>query len=167
LAAPFGGLVVTHFAARHQTEVAGIVLEDSTHPEHNLRTLALLPPVAPGEPPALTHFRDELWIETYRPLETDEHEWQDKLASIHQMRAAWDLGDIPLLVLTAGEDEWEEGFPTDVAQPYEDLWMVLQKELAARSTRGIQTTIAGSGHIMHVDAPEAVDQAVHQMLALF
>ncbi len=90
----FGGLIVTHYASLYPREVAGIVLEDSTHPEHNLRTLALLPAEVPGESQALKNFRSFVWTETYAPLETNEAEGLDFPTSIQQMRAAWDLGEI-------------------------------------------------------------------------
>ncbi len=165
LGGSFSGLIVTHYAALYPGEVAGILLEDSTHPEHNPRTLALLPKESAGESLALKHFRDYVWTETYAPLETNEQEGLDFITSMAEMRAAWDLGDIPLTVLTAGQDTWEEGFPMDVAERYEALWMVLQQELARRSKRSKQRIIAESGHVIHDEAPEAVITAVREMLA--
>jgi pimeloyl-ACP methyl ester carboxylesterase len=160
----FGGLIVSHFAALHPQEVAGVVLEDSTHPEHDHRALALLPPESATESPALRDFRSLLWLETYAPLETNEWEGLDTPASIRQMRVAWDLGSLPLVVLTAGQDTWEEGFPIDVADRYEQLWLDLQKELAARSTNSIHKVIAESGHCIHADAPAALVDAVRSIL---
>lgn len=160
----FGGLITTHYAGLYPQEVAGIVLEDSTHPEHDLRTLELLPIEAGGESPALTHFRKLLWQETYEPLSTNEEEGLDFPTSIQEMHAAWDLGDIPLIVLTAGRDEWEPGFPDDVAARYEQLWLDLQKELAARSTSSTHIIVEESGHCIHVDVPQAVVSAVRRLL---
>jgi len=159
----FGGLIVTHYAALHPAEIAGIVLEDSTHPEHNPRTLEILPPETPGEPQALTNFRSLLWQETYAPLSTNEEEGLDFPASIAQMRRAWNLGSIPLSVLTAGEDEWEPGFPEDVAARYEALWLDLQKELAARSTRSTHIIVEGSGHVIHWEKPQALLEAIYRL----
>jgi pimeloyl-ACP methyl ester carboxylesterase len=159
----FGGLIVTHYAALYPQGVAGIVLEDSTHPEHDPRLLALLPAESPGESRALKNFRDLAWMKVYAPLETKEEEGLDFPTSIQQMRAAWDLGDIPLIVLTAGQDSWDEGFPMDVAQRYEQLWLDLQKELVARSTNSKQV-IVESEHCIHDEAPIRVIEAVRELL---
>ncbi len=160
----FGGLLVTHYAALYPRDVAGIVLVDSTHPEANPRTLTLLPAEAPGESRALKNFRSFVWTETYAPLETNEEEGLDFPTSIQQMRAAWNLGDIPLIVLTAGQDSWEAGFPLDVAERYEQLWLDLQKELAARSTNSVNIIVKESEHCIHDEAPDAVINAVKRLL---
>lgn len=160
----FGGLIVTHYAAQYPGETAGIVLVNSTHPEHNLRTLALLPPESVEEGPALKNFRDLLWAELSASGETNEEEGLDFPTSIRQMHAAWDLGNTPMIVLTAGQDSWEEGFPMDIANRYEQLWLDLQQELAARSTKSTCFTIAESGHCIHEEAPDAVIDAVRALL---
>ena len=164
LGGSFGGLIVTHYAALHKTDVAGIVLEDSTHPEHDARLLALLGREASGESQALKNFRDLAWMKLYAPLETNEEEGLDFPTSMQQMRAAWDLGDIPLIVLTAGQDSWEEGFPMDVAERYEQLWLTLQKELAARSTNSTHIIVEESAHCIHDEAPARVIEAVRELL---
>jgi pimeloyl-ACP methyl ester carboxylesterase len=160
----FGGLIVTHYASLYPEAIVGIVLVDSTHPEHNQRTLALLPSPLPGEGRALGNFRNLLWQETYVPLSTKEEEGLDFLTSVSQMRASWALGDIPLTVLTAGQDEWEDGFPPEVASRYEQLWLALQRELAGRSTQSTHLIVNESGHCIHVEQPQVVLDAIHGML---
>jgi pimeloyl-ACP methyl ester carboxylesterase len=81
------------------------------------------------------------------------------------MRSAWELGNIPLTVLTAGQDEWEPGFPPDVAARYERLWLTLQDELANRSRRHRQIVVAESGHCIHDDAPQVLLDAIREMIA--
>jgi pimeloyl-ACP methyl ester carboxylesterase len=160
----FGGLIVTHYAALHPLNVAGVVLEDSTHPEHDARTLALLPAETPEESQALKNFRDLARMKFYAPLETNEEEGLDFPTSIQQIRAAWDLGNIPLIVLTAGQDSWDEGFPMDVAERYEQLWLDLQKELTARSTNSKNIIVTESEHCIHDEAPGRVIEAVRELL---
>jgi pimeloyl-ACP methyl ester carboxylesterase len=162
----FGGLIVTHYASLYPNEITGVVLVDSTHPEHSPRTLELLPPFTSGESQALTNFRNLLWQETYAPLSTNEQEGLDIPASIIQMRASWNLGNIPLIVLTAGQDEWEEGFPPDVTAPYEELWLVLQRELTNRSTNSTHIIVQDSGHCMHDEKPSVVLDAVQTILQM-
>jgi pimeloyl-ACP methyl ester carboxylesterase len=160
----FGGLIVTHYAALHPQSVAGIVLEDSTHPEHDVRLLTLLPAETPGESQALMNFRDLALKKVYAPLETNEEEGLDFPTSIQQIRSAWDLGDIPLIVLTAGQDSWDEGFPMDVAERYEQFWLDLQKELTARSTNSKNVIVEESEHCIHDKAPARVIEAVRELL---
>jgi pimeloyl-ACP methyl ester carboxylesterase len=155
----FGGMIVTHYAGLHPQEIAGIVLLDSPHPEINALTLAILPPETPEESESLNAFRDLHWRELYDPLSADM-EGVDLLASVSQMRAAWDLGDIPLVVLTAGQNEWEEDFPREIAVQYEQLWLDLQKELAARSINGVHLIVEKSGHHIHEEAPDVVLNAI-------
>jgi pimeloyl-ACP methyl ester carboxylesterase len=160
----FGGLIATHYAALYPKSVAGIVLEDSTHPEHDPRTLALLPAETPRESQALKNFRHLLWMKVNAPLETNEEEGLDFPTSIQQMRAAWDLGDIPLIVLTAGQDSWDEGFPMDVAEHYEQLWLDLQKELTARSANSKNVIVEESEHCIHDESPARIIEAVWELL---
>ncbi len=60
-----------------------------------------------------------------------------------------DYGDLPLVILTAGQ--------TDAAEP---RWSALHRAIAARSTRGEQRTVAGASHNIMRDNPSAVAAAV-------
>lgn len=161
----FGGLIVSHFAALYPQEVSGIVLLDSPHPETNPRTLAILPPETSEESASLKGFRELHWQELYAPLSARVGmEGLDLPASIREMRAAWDLGATPLIVLTAGRDEWEADFPQKVAARYGALWLELQQELAARSSHSRHQVVQESGHCIHEDAPAVVLDAVRSLL---
>lgn len=129
----FGGMIITHYASQYPEGVSGILLLDPPHPEINLRTLAILPPESKDESTPLSAFRQIVWQEQYAPLDAEESEGLDFPASIAQAKASWNLRDIPLIVLTAGIDEWEEGFPTEIAQAYQAIWMECQKAYAALS----------------------------------
>jgi pimeloyl-ACP methyl ester carboxylesterase len=167
LGGSFGGLIVTHYASLYPDGIAGIILEDSTHIEHNQRTLELLPVFVPGESQVLTNFRNSLWQEIHAPLSTNEEEGLDFPKSVAQMRKSWGLGNIPLIVLTAGQDEWEDGFPVDVAARYEQLWLFLQNELAARSTNSTHIVVRESGHCIHNDKPFAILNAIQTIRQVF
>lgn len=159
----FGGLIVTDFASRDPQEVAGIVLVDSTHPEHNLQSLPLVPPENPGEPPSLTEFRRQMWLEQYAPLETDEWEGLNAADAIERSKA-WNLPDIPLVVLTAGVNEWEADFPPEIAELYEQAWLQMQRDLASLSTRSFHRIVADSDHIIHYRRPDLVIASVRALM---
>jgi pimeloyl-ACP methyl ester carboxylesterase len=161
----FGGMIVSHYAACYPLEVAGIVLVDSPHPETNPRTLALLPPETPEESPSLREFRALHWQELYAPLSV-EAEGLDLLTSIGEMQALPALGNIPLVVLTAGRNDWEADFPQEVAERYEALWLDLQRAWAARSGQSRHQIVQESGHCIHEEAPVVVLDAVRRLLHL-
>jgi pimeloyl-ACP methyl ester carboxylesterase len=159
----FGGMLVLNYASVYPDEVMGVLLVDSTHPEHNQRALSVLPPEAPGEPSALWKFRTKLAQLDRTPPESDDWEGLDVPASILEAHDLWNLGDIPLIVLTAGQDEWEAGFPMDVAEPYEQVWLDLQKEMAALSRNSQHRVVADSGHCIHDQRPDIVIESIREL----
>lgn len=159
----FGGMIVAHYGALYPQEVVGIVLVDSPHPETNPRTLAILPPETSQESPLLKAFRKLHWREFYAPLSVDM-EGLDLSTSIREMQTVWALGDIPLIVLTAGRNDWEVDFPQEVAVRYEALWLDLQQAWAVRSRQSLQWIVSDSGHCIHEEAPAIILDAVRRIL---
>lgn len=85
--------------------------------------------------------------------------------SYQQLRAGRGLGDLPLIVLTAGKFK-PKGAPPEKEQEWSRIWLKeLQPQLARLSTRGRQV-IADSGHLIPFEAPGAVVQAVGEVLAM-
>lgn len=91
------------------------------------------------------------------------HAWQ---ISAEQARAAGNLGDRPLIVLTAGR-------PFTVGDPDADKELEtfhdisvhkLQPELTRLSTRGRQVIVENSGHGIGGEAPDAVVEAIHEVV---
>jgi pimeloyl-ACP methyl ester carboxylesterase len=75
------------------------------------------------------------------------------------------LGDMPLIVLSAGKF-----FPTPhesvhPAEAWREAWRTGHDEIAALSTRGERRTIA-SGHAIQWEKPEAVVAAIEEVLAV-
>lgn len=84
--------------------------------------------------------------------------------TVAEMRRTHGLGSIPLVVLTAGRFQ-PSGVP-DRGEDWNRLWVKeLQPELARLSTRGRQV-VADSGHQIPFEAPDAVVQAVGDVLAM-
>lgn len=84
--------------------------------------------------------------------------------SAAQVRSAGNLGDRPLIVLTATrQDDIPSEIPPKDAQTDEDLWVhQLQPELARLSTRGKQIVV-DSSHEMPTEHPEVVISAIHEV----
>ena len=77
------------------------------------------------------------------------------------------LGDRPLIVLTAGRRAVPGDTPFDVVEePVDEAEIARQSAMAALSSRGEQRTIADSGHLIHLDAPEAVLRAVTDVVEM-
>jgi pimeloyl-ACP methyl ester carboxylesterase len=85
--------------------------------------------------------------------------------SAEQIRASGNLGDRPLIVLTAGKvDEEIYESQADVTA-VQKLWVeVLQKDLVKLSSKGKQIVIADSGHLIPQEKPEAVVSAIKEVL---
>ena len=84
--------------------------------------------------------------------------------SAAQVRSAGNLGDRPLIVLTATrQDDIPPEILREDAQAEEDLWVhQLQPELARLSTHGKQIVV-DSGHEMPTEHPEVVISAIREV----
>jgi pimeloyl-ACP methyl ester carboxylesterase len=78
------------------------------------------------------------------------------------------LGDLPLIVLTRGRPSSPKDFPTPLSQAALDqldqAWLTLQNELAALSTHSSHRIVKDSGHMIPIQAPAAVVDAVRDIV---
>ena len=87
--------------------------------------------------------------------------------SADEARAAGSLGNVPLLVLTAGKP-LTMGDPAEdrEIQEFHEIWVhQLQPRLAALSTRGKQVIVENSIHGIAGDMPSVAVEAVRQLLS--
>ncbi|WP_166882429.1 alpha/beta fold hydrolase [Massilia mucilaginosa] len=85
-----------------------------------------------------------------------------------QLRAARKpFGDLPLMVLTRGVSPYAiAGKPqSDLNKATEKENYAIHKEMAALSTRSTHRVVAGAGHIIQADQPQAVVKAISDVLA--
>ena len=76
------------------------------------------------------------------------------------------LGDLPLIILTAGGNALPRPEETDaMAQARHHIWRTLHDEIAALSTCGERRTVEGAGHAILLDRPDAVISAIDEVLA--
>ena len=117
-------------------------------------------PPAPAPPKGLTAAEwNTIWFlahysKAVSALMQDIASWR---LSSAEVRAAGSLGERPLLVLSAG----------NIAAPPEFLeaWTNAQSDLARLSTRGRQITVGGGASDLLHDAPDAIVEAVRQVVA--
>ncbi|HEX6127423.1 MAG TPA: alpha/beta hydrolase [Candidatus Limnocylindria bacterium] len=75
------------------------------------------------------------------------------------------LGDLPLVVLTAGEQaDLPGGIPPEDQSANHELWRQLHRELAAESSAGRWEVVEGSGHMIHHARPDAVVAAIREVV---
>lgn len=165
----FGGFTAQYFAKKFPNETAGLVLVDSSHPlqVQHLEDLDLYS----REERTLVTGRDEnktgdigVWQKQWHMLNSrrkavfaqmDELKYFEQSAA--EVEAAGTMPDIPLLVLTRDK----RLLPTmDNGHSMEDVWRDMQTDLANSSEKGSQRIVEDSGHNIHIDAPQAIIDAV-------
>jgi pimeloyl-ACP methyl ester carboxylesterase len=131
----YGGMPVRAFEGAYPDDVAGMVLIDvSSEPEV----------------PVYERLGAGPWI--------DGADRIDIHATVRELRAAGDLGDIPLVVVTAGriEARWLGTVPKLAARA--------QVRLAGLSSNAIQVVATDSGHFVYREAPDVVLAAIAQVV---
>ncbi len=169
----FGGYVAQLFAKRYPREVAGVVLVDSSHPDQFRRfprdyqekyDRGTRRRSSWGASIALPEHYPDPWrplaeslMQQPKTLRALRLEYRSFVRSGEQVAAAGAMPVVPAVVLTRGEREWPEGADGDAM---EALWPELQRDLAAAMPLGHHFVIGGSGHHIHLERPEAIEQAV-------
>jgi pimeloyl-ACP methyl ester carboxylesterase len=76
------------------------------------------------------------------------------------------LGAMPLVVLSTEHSWGKSGTPADIwfRRSYSKVWIALHEGLAHLSSRGVHRIIEGSGHEIQLDKPQAVIDAVSEVL---
>jgi pimeloyl-ACP methyl ester carboxylesterase len=129
----FGGMVVRLFADAYPEEVVGIVLEESSQED---------------EIDAYREIRAGPWIDGGVRIDIEDTE--------RALRNADDLGDLPLIVVTAENYE-------DVLDPAFAFRM--QERLAGLSSNVVHVVAEGSGHFVHEFNPPLIARAVQAVIA--
>jgi pimeloyl-ACP methyl ester carboxylesterase len=186
-----GGSLARGFRHRYPGEVAGVVLVDASHEQQFTRSpasftamwrdgldmdrlqTALAPLGLPrllaglearGYPSAATMADELVALIVRAPAMEATHSEAESFQRGGEVPAGATLGDLPLVVLTAGRAEsW--GLPEGDAVAMRKLWVdELQPELARLSTRGRRVIVEGSGHQIPIEQPRAVVEAVREVV---
>lgn len=178
-----GGYNVRLFASLYRSEVAGMVLVDSSHPEQEKRF-----------PQALNDM-DKTWVREQefmtlampfgiprllgfcgsdakvRAADCNFHSYREGLTELKtfpesaaQAATAGSLGDLPLAVLSHDPNAPVSDIPADLVKPMNDAWEQMQDELAHLSTRGTRTIAKNSSHYIQLDRPEVVVEAIRSVV---
>ena len=74
---------------------------------------------------------------------------------------------MPLIVLTRGDydKEMPPTFSAEDRKGMQKVWVAMHEEMTALSTAGKHVTVAGAGHGIQRDKPQAVIDAIAEVLA--
>lgn len=86
--------------------------------------------------------------------------------SDRQLSATGSLGSLPLTVIRHGLPEMFASMPTHQAQQAEQVWQVLQVELAKMSSNSQMLVAEKSGHRIPIDQPDVVVTAIMGMVQM-
>jgi pimeloyl-ACP methyl ester carboxylesterase len=178
-----GGYNVRLFASSYRSEVAGIVLVDSSHPEQEkrlpqafndldktwVREQEFLTFTTPfGVPRMLGFCGNDAQV---RAADCNFHSYREGLTvlkaltqSAAEAATAGPLGDLPLAVLSHDPNTPQPDVPEDLVRPTNDAWEKMQQELAQLSTKGTRVIAKNSGHYIQLDRPDVVIEAVRNIV---
>ena len=176
----FGGYNAQLFARHYPDETAGLVLIDASHPEQIERLPGRKPtPAKRVRPRSSSHvvswffphpnFPDENALTAQRIMQGRQHKltWREEMTvfslSAKQVQASQPqpMPRVPVLVLTRGRSFWPSYANGDET---ERVWMELQDELSQLGTNPVHLIAERSGHVIHLDQPEIVINAMQTML---
>jgi pimeloyl-ACP methyl ester carboxylesterase len=180
-----GGMDARMFANQYPSEVAGMVLVDSSHPDQDdrfppeakklaaasyyvIRIMQFTQPI--GLPRLLAsraappEIRPEFCAVFCRRqfLAAVRAEAAAQAESSAQVRSLGSLGNLPLMVLSHDPDKVK--FPGNLTEPVNREWGKMQEELAHLSSNGSRLVVKGSGHDIQIDDPEAVVNAIRKVV---
>ena len=176
----FGGFTAQYFARYFNHEIAGIVLIDSSHEEQvyrlpengkdvvrrslhqdrsNMVTRSVLHEHFPKEVAAVAQQLMTRWT----ALLTWREEMANYALSSRELRDVHDrpILEIPIVVLTRGKRVWPN---TPYGDAMETVWKELQDELSSLNGNSTHVIAENSGHVIHLDEPELVVDAIHDVL---
>jgi pimeloyl-ACP methyl ester carboxylesterase len=140
-----GGILIRHYEVQYPADVAGFVFVDSSHEEMAWRDAAVSPAFSGSDMDLKSLQREGL-------LPPQQHlTWHD---------------DVPIIVLERGERAPCSTFPgltQTQCDQINEAWHSFQVDLSHRSKYAQLRQVAGSGHRMHQQKPEAIAQAIHDV----
>jgi len=178
-----GGFYVRLFASLYRSEVAGVVLVDSSHPDQKKRLPAALNDMDG------TWLREQEFMELVIPFgiprllgfcgndaevraaHCNFHSAREGIAELKafpesaaEVAATGSLGNLPLAVVSQDPDQRDPDMPEDLIEPSSIAWQQMQDELAQLSTRSTHTIAKNSGHYIQLDRPDLVVEAVRKVV---
>ncbi len=169
----FGGFTAQLFARRYPEQTVALVLVDSSHPEQVERLAALdsLPDdervIITGHDPDLSASltpRQRQWniLNTRRKaIVAQMDELRHFARSAAEVSQAGPVTGMPVIVLTRGIAQLPE---LADGRSMEQEWRLMQRQLVSQHPLSRQRVVPDAGHNIHMEQPEAVSQAIVELL---
>lgn len=138
-----GGIIVRQFASQYLDEIVGMVMVDTSGVDPRDRIQAALTPEEWQRYGAASHAADFLFPEGADLLGPD-------------------LGDIPLVVLSAGIVGSD--VPPDLAEKVQNVRLEMHRELLGLSTNSIHVIAEDSDHAIPSNQPDLITDAIRQVV---
>ncbi|MBP1766915.1 MAG: hypothetical protein H6P98_1030 [Candidatus Aminicenantes bacterium] len=150
----YGAFIAKLFAHIYPSEVAGVVYVDGTHEKLiGFLSNSLSP--------------DQLDIFKKMAASNPDGNYEEVSISAEQIKEAGkkdELRNKPIIVLTSDIEITARQFANTPLAPALSQWLNWQQDLAALSDKSRQYVIKGSGHIIHLDRPQVVINAIKKMI---
>ncbi len=172
----FGGFNMIYFSKLYASRTAGLVLVDSSHPDQaerlpsipNDKTVADLgnfQRVFTGEtlhlyPESIRNLVGAI-LSSQKTAYTERREYVNYPISAAQISHSGRLRDMPLVVVSRGEQEWSDD---PLGEALYLAWMDMQKDLTKLNASGTQIVAEGSGHLIPLEKPEVVVSAIQSVI---
>jgi pimeloyl-ACP methyl ester carboxylesterase len=173
----FGGFNMIYFSKLYASRTAGLVLVDSSHPEQaerlpsipndkSIADLGNFQRVFTGEtlhlyPESIRNLVGAI-LSAPRTADTERREYVNYPISAAQISHSGRLRDMPLVVVSRGEQEWSDD---PLGEALYLAWMDMQKDLSKLNASGTQIVAEGSGHLIPLEKPEVVVDAIQLVIA--
>ena len=173
----FGGFNMIYFAKLYTSRTAGLVLVDSSHPlqaerlpsmpnEEGIEDLGNFQRVFTGEtlylyPESIRNLVGSI-LSAPKTADNERREYVNYPVSAAQVSHSGRLKNMPLVVVTRGEQEWSDD---PLGEALYLAWMDMQKDLVKLNASGTQMIAEGSGHLVPLEKPELVVDAIQSVIA--
>jgi pimeloyl-ACP methyl ester carboxylesterase len=185
-----GGIHIRVYQNLYPTDVVGMVLVDSGHPDQDERVppemkklqsrlyfegrlwglvvplgLTRLMGACGGGPPEIRAMQRTVECR-WQTVKASEAEVSAARASADEGRRTGSLSSMPLVVLSRDPEKGAAPglVPTELSQRFEDQWSQMQEELVRLSTNGSRVVANGSTHYVQMDRPDLVIAAIRKVL---
>ena len=183
-----GGYNVRMFTSLYPTDVLGVVLVDSAHPDYNTRNSIKFQHFAMDNIHRMNMIEDTIpfglprlmgWCGAYPPDSRSMaravgcrlnpfRETREESANFRedgeQVRAIGSLGNKPLVVVSRDPETLWTGLPTDVEKDFNKSHEAMQEELTSLSSESYRIIAKGSGHYVQIERPDVVIEAVRDIV---
>jgi pimeloyl-ACP methyl ester carboxylesterase len=189
----YGGMIARLYAGRHTSDLAGLVLVDPSSAHQSQAAAAILPAMAAFDaasiarakacaapqardcvmtpppkdlPPDLLDWFTAAQTPGYAGAMARELEAMPAISSDQLDSEKKNLGPVPFLLLN---EDWGKlappGTPAAQSEALSAMWLKMHRDIMDISGNSELRIISGAGHQIQLDKPDAVIQAVTQVVA--